>query len=79
MAMSVRDKATEEAVRRLSGMTGKNLTDTIRSACEDAIRRLEADVPLSDRLEAIAARADRFRRTGRKADKAFFDHLSGGI
>jgi hypothetical protein len=34
---------------------------------------------LSERLAAISDRVARYKRTGRKADKAFYDRLSGNL
>jgi len=78
MAFNVKDERTDAAVRRLAQLTGKSLTDTVRLACENEYRRLKATWPLSERLAAIAERA-RYKRTARKADKAFYDRLSGNL
>jgi antitoxin VapB len=79
MAFNVKDEKTDAAVRRLAQLTGKSLTDAVRLACENEYRRLKATRPLSERLAAIAERAARYKRTGRRADKAFYDRLSGDL
>ncbi|HEX2886360.1 type II toxin-antitoxin system VapB family antitoxin [Vineibacter terrae] len=79
MAFNVKDEKTDAAVRRLAQLTGRSLTDTVRLACENEYERLKERRPLSERLAAIADRAARYKRTGKKADKAFYDALSGNL
>lgn len=76
MALSIRDKATDEAVRRLAALKRKGLTDTIREAVENELRRTQDDTPLIKRIEALHGELERYPRTGKKADKAFFDSLN---
>lgn len=77
MAFSVKDDATDAAVRRLSKLKNKNLTDTIREAVEHEYRRTRNEIPLTVRLQKLTDRYRAFPETGLKADKAFFDELSG--
>ena len=79
MAFSIRDQKTDTAVRRLAQLTGKSLTAAVRLACENEYRRLKAARPLPTRLAAIVERAAKYKRTGRRADKAFYDRLSGNL
>jgi len=79
MSIYVRDKATNEAVRRLAQLKGKSLTDTIREAVEKEYERERERKPLSERLDEIARKLAKYPDTGLKADKAFFDELSGDI
>lgn len=78
MAFHVRDKKTDEAVRRLARLKGTSLTETIRQAAEASYRAEKAKMPLMDRLKPLQ---DRFialsRSGGLPADKAFYDDLSG--
>jgi len=76
MTFYVKDPATDKAVRRLAKLRGKTLTETIRAAVENELRK-ERRGTLPRRLDAIAQRLRKFPRTGLKADKAFFDELSG--
>ena len=78
MTFYVKDPATDKAVRRLAKLKGKTLTDTIREAVENELRK-ERRGTLPQRLDAIAQRLRKFPRTGLEADKAFFDELSGDI
>ena len=77
MAFSVKSKTADAAVRRLAKLKNKSLTVTIQEAVENEWRRAQAQVPLVDRLAAIAGRYRAFPPSGLAADKAFFDDLSG--
>jgi len=79
MTFYVKDPATDKAVRRLAKLKGKTLTETIREAVENEYKR-ERDVKsLDERLDEIAQRFAQYPDSGLKADKAFFDELSGDI
>lgn len=43
MAINIKDPAAEKAVRELAAMTGKSITDTIRSAAEAMIEARKAE------------------------------------
>lgn len=77
MAFSVRDEATDAAVRRLAKLQNKSLTETIRDAVEEEYRRAQRCEPLSDRLKRLSERYKAYPETDLDADKAFFDSLSG--
>jgi antitoxin VapB len=78
MAFHVRDRATEQAVRKLAKLKGKSLTATIREAVENEYARENYRMPLSERIKLLREWVDaRSRPGGLPADKAFFDELSG--
>ena len=78
MAFHVKDRATDQAVRRLARLKGKTLTETIREAVEHEYQRESAEVPLIERLRPIQQKfAAVSRPGGLPADKEFFDALSG--
>jgi hypothetical protein len=77
MAIHLRDKSADVAVRRLARLTGKSLTDTIKDACEHELQRLKRGTPLMSRLRPLLDQLNAHPRTGKKADKKFFDGLSG--
>ena len=80
MAFHIRDEATDKAVRRLAGLKGKTLTETIREAVEHEYERLHSEIPLIERLKPIQDQfASLTKPGGLSADKAFFDGLSGEI
>ena len=69
MTIYVKDPATSSAVRELAQLRGVSLTEAVRHAVESALRA-ERRKTLPQRLDAIA-------RSGKEADKAFYDSLSG--
>ncbi|WP_395675188.1 type II toxin-antitoxin system VapB family antitoxin [Inquilinus sp.] len=77
MAFSVKDDATDAAVRRLAELKQKTLTDTIREAVEIEYARTIGEVPLLERLRSIGDAYAAYPKTGDQANKAFFDDLSG--
>lgn len=78
MAFHIKDKATDQAVRRLAQLKAKSLTETVREAVENEYARERSKVPLVERLQEVQARFAALRRPGgRAADKKFFDELSG--
>jgi antitoxin VapB len=79
MAFSVRDRATDAAVRELARLKGKGLTETIREAVEKEIERERERTPFMERLKKLQDRVAKYPKTGLKADKAFFDELSGDL
>lgn len=79
MALSIRDKATDAAVRRLAALKKKGLTETVREAVENELRRTEENVPLIERIKALQEEVAKYPKTGLVADKAFFDELSGDL
>jgi antitoxin VapB len=50
MAFHVKDRATDEAVRRLAHLKQKTPTGTIREAVEHEYQRERARIPLIERL-----------------------------
>lgn len=75
MAFSVRDKATDAAVRELASLKGKGLTETIREAVEKEIEQARREIPLMERVKALQAQYASRPLTGQEADKAFYDSL----
>ena len=76
MALSIRDRETDAAVRRLAALKKKGLTETIREAVENELQRVQRGSSLIERVEALHQEMERYPRTGKKADKAFFDSLN---
>lgn len=83
MAFHIRDPETDRIVRALAARTGVTLTDAVREAAAEKLARVErievqADQrPLRERIRDIQERVAARGKTGLKADKAFFDWLSG--
>jgi len=80
MAFHVKDRATDQAVRKLARLKHKTLTQTIREAVEHEYQRESAQVPLLDRLRPIQEKFAAISKPGGlPADKEFFDALSGDM
>jgi len=77
MPLHIKDKAATEAVRRLARVRSLTLTEAVRVACEEALARDDRLRPVAERLADIHGRVRAYPATGRKADKAFFDHEWG--
>lgn len=78
MSFHVRDRETDTLVRELARKEGVGLTEAVKRAVKSALER--RDETVARRLAAMKAISDevaRLPRTGLKADKAFFDELSG--
>ena len=80
MAIHLREPGADLAVRKLAARLGVSLTEAIRISAVNELGR--ADAKSGSRRQRIARIQDRiksFGRTGLKADKAFFDALSGDL
>ncbi len=53
MAFSIKDWETDLAVRKLATLTGRSLTDTIREAVTNEIKRIEQSEPLEMRISLL--------------------------
>ena len=77
MAFHVRDEETDALVRELARRKGVGLTQAVKLAVR---RELDVDgkqESLHEKLQKIADSIAEYPKTGKKADKAFFDELSG--
>ncbi|MBN9087285.1 MAG: type II toxin-antitoxin system VapB family antitoxin [Reyranella sp.] len=43
MALNIKDRETEEVVRRLAQRTGLSITEAVKQAAADKLRRMDAD------------------------------------
>jgi len=77
MPFHIRDPETDTLVRELARRRGIGLTEAINLAVKAALHRDAALTPFRERIAPLQAEVAAWRRTGRKADKAFFDELSG--
>ena len=77
MAYSIKDPKTDRVIRELAKLKGKPILDSIREACLNEIDRERRKTPLWDRLQPLLDEIANAPKTGRKADKRFFDELSG--
>ena len=77
MPLNVRSEAVNQLAERLAARMHVNKTDAVRTALENELHRLDAAVPLRDRLRPLQQRVLSRPPTGLEADKAFYDELSG--
>ncbi|MCV9938909.1 type II toxin-antitoxin system VapB family antitoxin [Boseaceae bacterium BT-24-1] len=78
MAFHIRDPKTDKAVRLLASRKGVSMTEAVRQAVECELAKLEEDKrPMLERIRDIQERVAAYPKTGLKADKAFYDWLSG--
>jgi len=77
MPLHIKDAKATDAVRRLARARKLTLTDAVRLACQEALERDERARPIAERLADLHARVRSAPRTGRKADKPFFDREWG--
>lgn len=75
MALHIRDEETDELVRRLAEIRGVGLTEAVRDAVKGELDR----IPLWEKLRPMREWYASLPDTGLKADKAFFDELSGEV
>jgi len=77
MPLYIKDDATAELVARLAKQRGISKQDAVRLAVRAELDRIAKTIPLRQRIAAWRKEHPMPRPTGRKADKAFFDRLSG--
>lgn len=78
MPLSIRDACTDRLVRELAARRRIGLTEAIRLAVENELRREDDRLPLRERLRPLQDRIAARPPTGLDADKAFYDDLSDG-
>ena len=77
MAFHVRDPKTDQLVREFARKRGVGLTDAVKLAVSNELKRDEQDTPMLERIRALQDEVASWPKSGLKADKAFFDWLSG--
>jgi len=78
MGISIKNTETEKAVSDLQKFTGKGITETIHIAIVNELQRRKDVEPLEIRLNRLTDELNKYPKTGEKADKKFYDDLSGG-
>ena len=90
MPLLIEDESTARLVTELAGLRGISTQDAVRLAVQAELDRAARTMPATSGAAAQALPLrERFARlreayplppaTGRAADKAFFDELSGGL
>jgi antitoxin VapB len=86
MAFHIKDADTDRLVRELAARSGMSMTEAVRRAAANELARVDAEDAQRDKgktfeqlVREIQDDLARFPRTGLKADKAYYDELSGGM
>jgi len=79
MPLYIKDDTTAELVTRLARLRGLSKQGAVKFAVEAALNRSAGQIPIKDRLRKLWAENPMPTRTGKRANKAFFDDLSGGL
>jgi antitoxin VapB len=77
MPLYIKDEPTAMLVAQLAELRGVSKTEAVRSAVEAELGRRTVRQPMRERFAALRAARPLPPMTGAKADKAFFDELSG--
>jgi antitoxin VapB len=79
MPLYIKDDATAELVRRLAEARGVSKQGAVRLAVEAELKRMAEAIPLRQRIAEWRKDHPLPPPTGQRADKAFFDDLSGEL
>jgi len=79
MPLYIKDDVTADLVRQLAKQRGLSKQDAVRLAVKAELDRAAAAVPLRERLENLWEAHPLPPKTGKVADKKFFDELSGNL
>ena len=77
MPLNIRSEEVNRLAEKLADRTHTSKTDAVRLALQNELRRLDAAIPLRDRLRSLQDRVLARPATGLAADKAFYDALGG--
>jgi antitoxin VapB len=77
MPFHIRDAETDELVRELARRRQIGLTEAVKLAVRNELRREDDAAPLQERIAKLRAEVLSRPATGLVADKRFFDELSG--
>ncbi len=66
-------------MRELAARKGVSLTDAVKQAVQNELLQMDQNVPFLERIRDLQQRVAAYPKTGLKADKAFYDELSGDI
>jgi antitoxin VapB len=79
MPLYIKDNAIAELVGRLARMRGLTKQAAVKLAVEAELNRAGKRVSVQDRLRKLWTDNKLPAKTGKRADKAFFDDLSGDL
>ncbi len=77
MPLNIRNEEVNRLAEQLAAIKHVTKTDAVMVALKEELRRTMEAVPLIERIRIIQDRILAYPPTGKEADKAFFDSLSG--
>jgi antitoxin VapB len=77
MPLYIKDDTTAALVAELARKRGVSKQDAVRLAVQAELQRIAEAIPLRERIAAWRKNHPMPAPTGQKADKAFFDEISG--
>ena len=77
MPLNIRSEEVNRLAEALAARRHTSKTAAVKLALENELRRIDAALPLHERLRPIQDRVLARPATGLAADKAFYDALSG--
>ncbi|MGE3245946.1 MAG: type II toxin-antitoxin system VapB family antitoxin [Beijerinckiaceae bacterium] len=77
MGLSIKNADVEKLARELARRRDMGVTEVIHAALTEMAERDRARLPLAERLKPLQERIAGAGATGLKADKAFYNALSG--
>jgi len=77
MPLNIRSDEVNALAADLARLKKVSKTEAVRQALVEAIQRENDNVPFLERIKVIQDKIASYPDTGLKADKAFFDELSG--
>jgi antitoxin VapB len=75
--LQIRNRRVVELAAKLAAVRHSTKTEAVLTALENELARVEGEKTLKERLKPIQERLAAVPRTGLKADKDFYDDLSG--
>jgi antitoxin VapB len=79
MPLYIKDDSTADLVARLAKQRGISKQDAVKLAVQAELDRASETVPLREQFARLRAAHALPPRTGKAADKVFFDDLSDGL
>ena len=77
MPLNIRNEEANRLAEQLAAIKHVTKTDAVVHALKEELRRTMASVPLLEQIKILQDRILAYPSTGKDADKAFFDSLSG--
>ena len=77
MPLNIRNEHVNQLAEALARRLRLTKTEAVKVALENELHRLDRAIPLRERVRPLQERVQKWPKTGLRADKDFFDDLSG--